>query len=397
MEPIQINRNKIVNQLFTNDDNHIDHLNERGTSLKLREELNEKNIDDDKNKIILENLRKLSVDDTKKLRRKNVYESAILPSNVKLDNNDYVYHINNILINEPIVNNPNYKKINLCIYSIQENENLNPTLLYLLNKNKNNNFLYFPNFTYEKGQDENLKDLIDKNLSKMLAGFSKKPTYRGYLESDESLYVFYELEFEYEVAELKYNNSWWWTTIYEIVNINKLLNFEISKEVYSIFYKNSLLISLFDKNQNRLKTNNVAYFGNYYKYILFCIEIGLPLNLNENEYGPVYELTSYLNAGNYAIWDINKETKYSRGAIIRLEFSASHIKYSLLNKEILNKKYLEYDTFYVPSSYDENQYRKIKFILRDSSLIRPLTYHFVDTNQINENTKFFNIKKYNIE
>ena len=397
MEPIKINRNKIVKQLFLKEDNGIVNLNEGSASLKLRINDNEeKEFDNDDNKIVLENLRKLSTNNIIKKQKRSLYDNAVLPSNLKLENNDYVYHINNVVINEPIENKQTYETINLCIYSIQENEHLNPTLIYLLNKNNNNNYLYFPNFDYRNFNNENLKDLIDENLNKMVGGFPKNPSYVGYLELGTSIYVFYELDFEYETVQLAYKNSWWWGTIYEIVNINKILNFEISREVYSIFYKNPLLISLFDKNENRLKTNNIAYFGNYYKYILFCIELGIPINLRDASYGPTYDFTSYLNAGNSAIWNTDK-SKHSRGAIIRLEFSAQYIKYSLLNKQKLNNKYFEYDTFYVPASYDENQYRKIKFILRDNRAVRHLSYHFVDTNQINETTKYFNIKKYNIE
>ena len=299
-----------------------------------------------------------------------------------------------------------YKRVNLCVYKIVNHKSMNPSILYLLNKNKETNKLYFPNF----GKVENIEKAAIENLNIIFKDFSNNPIFKGYLELNENIYILYEIEFLYELNKLNYNNEWWWTTVYEIVNIRKLLNFEIDKSVYKFFYENSLLICLFDNNGNKIKTNNVAYFGQYYKYIMFCVELGLPRKLSDEQLGPFYYLTSYDFAGNYAVWDllnkpkkidnelitVDNNGKYKKGGLLRMEFSKEMIKYNLNEKEKLNDIYLDFNSFYKRST---NKYNvpNIKFILRDKNKIFPLTYHFVNTDQVGDGTKFFELKNYNIE
>ena len=149
----------------------------------------------------------------------------------KIVNNKYFHKISEILnTNEPnfIINKP----INICIFNIYKQKDIAPAILFLLYKT--NDSLSFPQFT----TTTNLDNSLEKKLDSIFANYKTKPQYIGYKEYDNMLYVVYEYKELYNVSEIKKKSLWWWTTVSEIVNYKKILNFEIKNYVSKFFIQN---------------------------------------------------------------------------------------------------------------------------------------------------------------
>ena len=358
----------------------------------------------------LEHLKSLT---TSYLSELNVDLKAVLPSKLGVFNNtNFTYKLGNILTNDSL-NLTEEKIIHICLFTLCSTDtpgvvygdiNTPPIIVYLLNKDNNNNILYFPHFK----ADGNIEYEANKYIQEIFKELKKEPVFKGYLEFNRDIYIFYEVDLEYTLDKLNYNNTWWWTSLFEIVNLKMVLNFAIHETVFRVFYEKPLLISLFDDDNNKIPIPSIGYFGEYYKYILFSVELGLPKESSEADYGPFYYLTTYQFAGNYATWNmlkkpelINNELittdedgKYQQGGLLRIAFYTGKVKYELDNLLKLNDVSNNYNSLYISS---KNNYPVLnpKFVIRNSEQLFPLSYHFIDTKQID--TPFFNLNGYNIE
>ena len=223
-----------------------------------------------------------------------------------------------------------------------ENSGTTPIILYLLNKNSKTNILYFPHFY----TTDNIFNKAIENLDKLFDKWSVQPKLKGYIETNHNIYIFYEQKYPYILEKLEYKDSFWWTALFEIVNIRTILNFSIDRTVYSIFYKNPILISLFDLQNNKLDTPYITYFGSYYTYTAFIAAFGLPKQPPTANLGPYYYFNTYHGAGKWAIWAFSRKSVmindeyitvndygvFKKGGIVRFAIFGDKIKY-FLNRE----------------------------------------------------------------
>ena len=335
-------------------------------------------------------------------------------------NNEYQYNLGEVLDIDR-VNIRTKKVINLCIFNIIEREKLPPFLLYLLHKNHKNNTMYFPNFKTEN----KVMDEATKNINEIFKDWSSKPHYKGFLETKHNIYLFYEQKYEYVLEKVDYHDIWWWASMFEIVNTQKILNFTIDRTVYSLFYKKPLLISLFKKN-NKLSSPVIGYLGGYYTYIVFAAAFGVPKQLPTASLGPYYYFSDYHGAGRWAIWSYNRKQMivndeditlnefgvFKKGGIARYAFFGDKIRYflnresdpeddskisqELANEDLFYKETLKvrdvsakwadnHDMAYIGSFLLDNtgpRRYNINFAIRDFEQQVPLTYHYVDTTEI---------------
>ena len=247
-----------------------------------------------------------------------------------------------------------------------------------------------------------------KKINEIFVKLKKDIKYKGYLDYNEDIYIFFEFQEEYRLDYLSFANKWWWSTLFEIVNSKKVLNFPIDETVYRIFYEKPLLISLFDNKNFKIPIPQIGYFGNYSKFIEFIGEFGLPKENPEEEFGPFYYLTTYDFAGNYGTWNrekreeriennlitINDEGKFKEGGIIRIAMFTGNINFELGKEEKLNKMERNYDSLYI-SSTNDYPILNPKYVIRYYQQLFILSYHFIDTKEIE--VPFFKLKGYNIK
>lgn len=249
----------------------------------------------------------------------------------------YIYNIDKILDNKKEILYSS-KRVNICLYKIcKSNENI-PFLMYLLNNI--NNTMYFPNFF----TDKEILNECNNNLQILLRYYKTKIIYKGFKETKNNIYIFFYSNLDLELINNKSNDKWWWTTIFEIVNLKSILNYNIDRLVYSIFFKNPLLTCLFNKNNEKIITGIITFIGSNLDYTNFIAALGTPKAPPDSNLGPYYYSYTYYGAGRKAIFpgkgctickELTREGTnfYKRGGIVRFIIFSSSGKW-FLNREV---------------------------------------------------------------
>ena len=388
------------------------------------------------------------------------YENESLSENIKcllpdIDNyninvntpdeySKYTYKLSQI-INTDKFNNKSNKLIHICIFNIIESPKAPPFILYLLSKDRKENTMYFPHFT----TSNNVMDETNIKINLIFSEWNEKPVYKGFLETNNNVYLFYENKYQYIISRKDMSDLWWWASMFEIVNTRKVLNFSVNRTVYSIFYKKPLLISIFHK-ENKIVTPYIGFVGGYYTYISFIAAFGIPKQSPTNNLGPYYYFSDYHGAGRWAIWSQDRKEKnidgniitidkygvFKKGGIARFAIFGDNLKYflnrdndedddSIISQKLAKEKDFykdtlkvrdvagkwaeKYDIAYIGSFLTKTQQFKsrrynIQFAARDFYQQIPLTYHYINTSKFSkildddaQKSLPFNYTDYNIE
>ena len=435
MNPTKINRQKFIEKLQQKSIHH--NLNRQNIN---KDNHKDKDKDKDKDKEHDNISKKYELSDEILARLPDIHQY-----NTNTNNNckNYVYKIKDIINDDKILNFTSDKLVHICIYKIFCQEKTEPFILYLLNKNTNN-ILYFPHFI----ASNNILKLAEKYINDIFNEWKIVPKFKGYVDNND-IYLFYEIDYNYTIEKLTYKDVWWWTSIFEIINIKTVLNFNIHQTVYKILKKNPLLLSLFDLDNKIINRPIIGYFGGYYTYISFIAAFGLRKVSPEAYLGPYYYLSPYNAAGRYAIWNFIRKPetiddklitvddygRYKIGGIVRFIVFTNKMKY-LLNRDtdpdddsdisvdlakkvpfikstmkirdVASKWADNYNSVYVGSikikseKYDDRTL-KIEFAVRDFNQQIPISYHYVNTNQFGKivdpiklRVLPYNYKDYNI-
>ena len=179
----------------------------------------------------------------------------------------------------------NYDSVRICCYFVFQNGK-QPILSYLLQKDNKDeyNFITLEN---NKQLNNKVRDIFCSNLN-------QSTHFKGYKQFNNHLYAFYEL-FEKNTGKKEKNNNFEKCLIYEILNIRKIKDTNISNNVVDFFYNNPIFLYLYDIKGQLIeipiiafklvcesKENYVAYQeillepnDDYYKLRLyFCSEEG---------------------------------------------------------------------------------------------------------------------------
>ena len=344
MNPSIINRKKIITKYNLYNESKDKEIND-----SLKNDITKNNIeinDTPKNDTnIYDSIKNNREIYNRKIINRNILSR--LPSSLnKFNRNSGKY---NFYIKEALdTREPNFKTdktIQLCIYKIIDKNMIQPFILYLLYKNTENTF-YFPNY-----KTNNIIDIKSK-LTIIYQNYSNIPEYVGYKETKNNIYIFFNDTNEYNLEQINYLDNWWWVTIFEIMNNQKVMNFHVNRSVYSIFYKEPLLYTIFDNNDNKLNSGISLYYGSNDSYISFIIALGMPKTSPFSNLGPYYYFYSYYGAGRGAIWNLSRKSEkkngeeitrneygvYKRGGLVR------YIIFGYAQKYFLNKPEDEDDT-----------------------------------------------------
>ena len=98
----------------------------------------------------------------------------------------------------------------------------------------------------------------------------------GYIQNSKGLFLFYEIPYKkYKIPLLKKKSQLWWTTIHEICNKKKILNFPIHNSVIKLFYNNSNLMFLKNKNHKNIQIPITVYYTETSKLLPFVSIMGI--------------------------------------------------------------------------------------------------------------------------
>ena len=108
--------------------------------------------------------------------------------------------------------------------------------------------------------------------------------------------IFFEIPYKnYKVSLLKKKTQLWWTTISEICNSKKILNFPVHNSVTKLFYNNPKLIFLKNKNNINIQIPTVVYYPETKQLLPFISIMGIKSS-SSRTFGPYYYFTDYINA-----------------------------------------------------------------------------------------------------
>ena len=316
-----------------------------------------------------------------------------------------------------------YNKLAVCPYFITTCKNrygvYKPYLQYLLYKypttnKKFGNLLVFPFIDVKT--NINVKTAANKLLHSVI---KIKITPTGFIQSDNTIFVFYDLSSVDEYSTIpraeqqwlkliKQSSNLWWVLIDEICNHRKSLNFPIHKSVTSLFYRNPILIYLKQKTKN-IDIPIVGYYGNYYKFLPIIASLGQkPTTWPDLEFGPYFYFTSYTGAFRYAGWTPNykqrkvydkeiadEDGKLLKGGIIRfaLFMEKTHVLLDMKNSKI--SKYMHknewtkhYNSLYlgrVPRINGSVWHMNPRYVVKTFDQQLPLSLHLVDMDSLKDN------------
>ena len=317
---------------------------------------------------------------------------------------------------------PTYSKLAICPYFITTCKNRygvhKPYLQYLLYKypatnKKIGNLLVFPFIDVKT--NINVKTAANKLLHSVI---KIKISPAGFIQSDNTIFVFYDLSSVDEYSTIpraqqqwlkliKQSSKLWWVLIDEICNHRKSLNFPIHKSVTSLFYLNPILIYLKQKTKN-IDIPIVGYYGNYYKFLPIIASLGQkPTTWPNLEFGPYFYFTSYTGAFRYAGWTSNykqrkvynkqiadEDGKLSKGGIIRFALftDKTHVLLDMKNNKI--SKYMHknewtkhYNSLYlgrVPRINGSVWHMNPRYVVKTFDQQLPLSLHLVDMNTLKD-------------
>ena len=363
---------------------------------------------------------------------KDITEHTPIPTAIKLktpepiqsdaDCSIFGYPIHDIVNTNFTHISSTYSKLAICPYFITTCNNRygvhKPYLQYLLYKypatnKKFGNLLVFPFIDVKT--NINVKTAANKLLHSVI---KIKITPTGFIQTDNTIFVFYNLSSVDEYSTIpraeqqwlkliKESNNLWWVLIDEICNHRKSLNFPIHKSVTSLFYQNPILIYLKQKTKN-IDIPIVGYYGNYYKFLPIIASLGQkPTTWPNLEFGPYFYFTSYTGAFRYAGWTsnykqrkvydkeiANEDGKLLKGGIIRfaLFMEKTNVLLDMKNSKI--SKYMHknewtkhYNSLYlgrVPRINGSVWHMNPRHVVKTFDQQLPLSLHLVDMDSLKD-------------
>jgi antitoxin component of RelBE/YafQ-DinJ toxin-antitoxin module len=170
--------------------------------------------------------------------------------------NNYKVNVPNHDMNLKI--NPS-KPIELCIYQVYWHNTI-PIMLFLLNK-KNAATLSFVEFINNRATNaEKIKHNIIKYISQFFSVVTI--TYHGVYETAEKNVIIlnYDDQYKYNSTITTGENSYLWSTAYEVINVNKIYNYILDSNVTDFFINNPEFLRISQQNGIVYETPIVCYY-----------------------------------------------------------------------------------------------------------------------------------------
>jgi len=182
------------------------------------------------------------------------------PINNNPINNNNNNHLNILVPNQDIKLGINSNKpIEICLYQVVWHINT-PFLLFLLNKQNDSTLSFVEYINSGSYNPERLKNNIIKYISTFFPVVNI--TYSGYYETiDKNVIILrYEDNYNYNSNITTEQNSYLWCTVYEIINVNKVYNYNLNNSIHDFFNNNVEFIRIMNVDGNYYETPIICYY-----------------------------------------------------------------------------------------------------------------------------------------
>lgn len=199
------------------------------------------------------------------------------------------------------------KEIYVINYRVNS-EKKYPFLEYLLLKTHDGlDFLKISKTSNNKSVGSVLSS-IDTNLSLLLFGLYSNENnanfvecYKGFKIYDNKMYMFLDVtKMNIHLIDIYRTNGLWFCLIDEIMNMSKVCDIDISKNVLLFFCKSYTepyqYFQLYDEDNNPYEVPKVAYVGINKQKLIFTYTFGVSKKEKTEILGPYYYFTNFKNA-----------------------------------------------------------------------------------------------------
>ena len=241
---------------------------------------------------------------------------------------DDVYKNSNVIGGESTDMNERDILVEFLIYYINTSS-YKPFLEFMLYKSsdeKDNNKLYFPNFSHDVTSStivENSSLLLDNIFGNDSCEFKGRIIESPTMNPVKSAYINNRVILLYNLKKksdtvFRYTSSdlFWWCTVSELLNYRKVLFYDISDTVTDVFIAYPEALKLYHK-QSLVETPIVAFNGSDKKNAKYNAVFSIRKSNNESRYGPYYYFTDLYNAMRYACYNNETREKYDLGGLVR--------------------------------------------------------------------------------
>lgn len=224
-----------------------------------------------------------------------------------------------------------YDNVYIAAYTINTDGEC-PFIRYLLTNSKVEPQLKFPRVPlFSNLNTSNLINYTQVALFGLLMLedyelFSAATHFTGFLESNNNLYMFFDItKLNVRIDDIYKSNQLWLALMDEIVHHQRLCDIKIDTALVNLFLSNENLFFLVDENNENYQTPVVCYAGKPVSKLNFTFIFGEPKRDKNSILGPFYYFTDFHNAIKDGVWSENGE--YSEGGIIRFAVFVGNTKY----------------------------------------------------------------------
>ena len=281
------------------------------------------------------------------------------------------------------------KFVNIVIYNINYDISL-PFIQFLLVKVRDR--LSFYNLK--------LRPQIKNDISILILQNENNIKIKGYTEHNKQYYLFVNITQRPLPSLLNRTQSHWHCIVDEIINYNKVCNFDIDTQVSSFLLSNPDYFLLKNPNtMNNYETPIVVYSGSHVHQVELDGIFGPSKKSELSLFGPHYYFTTYEKAVEMGGWSSNKSNEYKFGKLITESPNGKYIKgginrycFFCLNHKVINKPKTIYkmpincDSLYIGKmQINENIYNDSPvWIAKKSTQFTSLSYHELDKKTLGD-------------
>lgn len=204
-----------------------------------------------------------------------------------------------------------------------------------------------------------------------------KSIYKGNFIDKNNLYMFFDISnLNIDNFYISTNDTIWFLTYDEIINHNKICNFNIDMEVVDFFNENSYFLNIRNTLTNEIYDYPiVVYTGNIIQKTKFQSIFG---NVrSEKSMGNYYYFTTYNEAVKNSLKVI--ESEIISGGIVRFCVFLKKIKHIINSDDYINKWYEKYDSLFI-NNLNFNLDNYPCWVIKNYEQQYPLSYHITKMN-----------------
>jgi hypothetical protein len=242
-----------------------------------------------------------------------------------------------------------YDNVYIAAYTINTDGEC-PFIRYLLTNSKVEPQLKFPRVPlFSNLNTSNLINYTQVALFGLLMLedyelFSAATHFTGFLESNNNLYMFFDItKLNVRIDDVYKSNHLWLALMDEIVNHKCLCDIKMDHSLVNLFLCNEDLLFLVNENNENYQIPVVCYAGKPVSKLNFTFIFGEPKRDKNSILGPFYYFTDFNNAIKDGVFSENRKVEYKKTTLLTDGNNGDYTEGGIIRFAVFvgNTKYIE--------------------------------------------------------